>query len=277
VKRIFTHQFNFKLLILGCVLFTTSCSSIWSHIERQSTVSNDPPPKSSTVSREQYDEIVRKYQELLANSKTNSKSNEKSESTLLDPNEKSEISKVDEQVKPQAATATNIDPSELVNHIDQTVPDAKNVEGVDVLSPNGPTTAKKEEHLKSGPPIPESMGVQQVNNTDDVDEQITKLREANELVKVGKFENALTILKELENSKEKQIVVRAKIMLGDLLFGQGEFDLAMQVFEEVIKKYAFSGYVLKALGKLVACSEKLKLPEKQAKYYSLLHDFFEAT
>jgi TolA-binding protein len=277
VKRIFTHQFNFKLLILGCVLFITSCSSLWTHIERQSTVSNDPPPKSPTVSREQYDEIVRKYQELLANSKTNSIPSGKDESTLLDPNEKKEESKVSDQVKPQIATATNIDPSELVNHIDQAVPDAKNVEGVDVLSPNGPTTAKKEEHLKSGPPIPDSMGVQQVNNTDDVDEQITKLREANELVKVSKFENALTILKELENSKEKQIVVRAKIMLGDLLFGQGEFDLAMQVYEEVIKKYAFSGYVLKALGKLVACSEKLKLPEKQAKYYSLLHDFFEAT
>ena len=74
-----------------------------------------------------------------------------------------------------------------------------------------------------------------------------------------------------------QIVVRAKIMLGDLLFTQGEFDLASQVYEEVVKKYAFSGYVLKALGRLVSCSEKLKQPDKQAKYYSLLHDFFEAT
>jgi TolA-binding protein len=66
------------------------------------------------------------------------------------------------------------------------------------------------------------------------------------------------------------------MMLGDLLFNQGEYDLALQVYEEVIKKYAFSAYVLKALGKLVACCEKLKLPEKGAKYYSLLHDFFES-
>ena len=85
------------------------------------------------------------------------------------------------------------------------------------------------------------------------------------------------ILKELEGSKEKQIVVRAKMMLGDLLFNQGEYDLSSQVYEEIIGKYAFSGFVIKALGKLVVCSEKLKQPEKQAKYYSLLHDFFEAS
>jgi tetratricopeptide (TPR) repeat protein len=69
--------------------------------------------------------------------------------------------------------------------------------------------------------------------------QIIKLREVSDLVKVNKFENALVLLKELENSKEKQIVVRAKIMLGDLLFNQGEFDLASQVYEEVIKKYDY--------------------------------------
>ena len=95
-------------------------------------------------------------------------------------------------------------------------------------------------------------------------------------MKVNKFDNALAILKDLETSKEKQIVVRAKLALGDLLFKQGEFDLAMQAYEDIIKNYAFSGLVVKALGKLIACSEKLKQPEKQAKYYSLLHDFFDA-
>ena len=116
-----------------------------------------------------------------------------------------------------------------------------------------------------------------LNNTDEIDDQISKLRSAQELIRVNKFEAALIILKELEGSKEKQIVVRSKLMLGDLLFNQGEYDLASQVYEEIIGKYAFSGFIIKALGKLVVCSEKLKQPEKQAKYYSLLHDFFEAT
>ena len=161
-----------------------------------------------------------------------------------------------------------LDPSELVNKIDHAIPDAPNLDGVDALA-----TVKEEK----GPALPTSLGVKTVNNTDEIDDQISRLREVQELVKVNKFEQALIILKELEASKEKQIVVRAKMMLGDLLFAQGEFDLASQVYEEIIGKYAFSGFVIKALGKLVVCSEKLKQPEKQAKYYSLLHDFFEAT
>ena len=174
-----------------------------------------------------------------------------------------------EQAKPHLAEETHIDPSELVNRIDSAIPDVANLDGVDALGSKPAVSA--------GPAVPTSMGVKTVNNSDEIDDQIARLREVQELVKVNKFEAALVILKELEGSKEKQIVVRAKMMLGDLLFNQGEFDLSSQVYEEIINKYAFSGFVIKALGKLVVCSEKLKQPEKQAKYYSLLHDFFEAT
>jgi hypothetical protein len=171
------------------------------------------------------------------------------------------------QKMPITNETTMIDPSELVNRIDTAIPDTPGADGVDAL---------KMETTK-GPLVPTSMGVKTVNNTDDIDDQISRLREVQELVKVNKFENALIILKDLEASKEKQVVVRAKMMLGDLLFNQGEYDLSSQVYEEIIGKYAFSGFVIKALGKLVVCAEKLKQPEKQAKYYSLLHDFFEAT
>ena len=51
----------------------------------------------------------------------------------------------------------------------------------------------------------------------------------------------------------------------------------MQIFEEIIEKDAFSGTVIKALGRLIVCSEKLKLEKKKERYYSLLHDFFEST
>lgn len=273
MKRNFkSGRISLVSMILASSLLA-SCSSLWSHRElgQQKPIAEE---KSPTVPREQYEEVVRKYQELLAESKNMKKV----------PVQNAEENKVAEtnnqvaangQLKPEAPQ-TNLDPSDLVNHIDQAVPDQKSpTEGVDVIGSQ--PAPKVVENAKANPPLPETMGVQHVNNTDDVDDQITRLREAENLIKVNKFENALTILKELEGSKEKQIAVRAKIMLGDLLFGQGEYDLAMQVYEEVVKKYAFSGYVLKALGKLVACSEKLKLPEKQAKYYSLLHDFFEAT
>ncbi len=265
------------LLNLLAALFFTSCSSMWLH--RGQTVDSVQGGESTAtkntamVPKEQYDELVRKYQDLLNSSKQKSSAevSQRAMTADLTSDVKGDVKKEDTQTKPELGMSSAIDPSELVNHIDKAIPDSAIAESVDSLS------SDKAGEKSLGPIVPTSLGVQQVNATDDIDDQISKLREVQELIKVNKFENALTLLKELENSKEKQIVVRAKIMLGDLLFTQGEFDLASQVYEEVVKKYAFSGYVLKALGRLVSCSEKLKQPDKQAKYYSLLHDFFEAT
>ncbi len=258
MKRIYASKAIKMSLLLVSTLFLTSCSSMWLHRNQSvdSALAEGAGP-SGTVPREQYDEVVRKYQDLLNESKK-FKGQEAAQSiAAIDP---------DAQKKPDSPETTLIDPSELVNRIDSAIPDSVNLEGVDSIK-----------SAATGPAVPASMGVKTVNHTDDIDDQISNLRQAQELIKANKFENALVILKDLEASKEKQIVVRAKIMLGDLLFNQGEYDLASQVYEEVIEKYAFSGFVLKALGKLVVCSEKLKQPEKQAKYYSLLHDFFEAS
>lgn len=260
VKRIYARKAINSALLLFSTLLLTSCSSLWLHRDQtvDQALNDGVQVPTSTVPKEQYDELARKYQELLNQSK-NLKSQEVAE--IKAP------ANPDEQKKPEVPATTMIDPSELVNKIDSAIPDAPQLNGVDVM-------AKNEEKAAV---LPTSYGVKTLNNTDEIDDQISRLREVQELVKVNKFEQALVILKELEASKEKQIVVRAKMMLGDLLFNQGEFDLASQVYEEIIGKYAFSGFVLKALGKLVVCSEKLKQPEKQAKYYSLLHDFFEAT
>ncbi len=259
------------LLLVCNALFFTSYSSLWLHrgqsvdsVQRGETAS--PNAQVSQVPKEQYDELARKYQELLNLSKTQPQAQAPVSTGPVTP-----VADPNAQAKPEVGASTALDPSELVNRIDSAIPDTAKIDSVDALNSEVKTSGYK------GPPEPTSMGVQHVNNTDDIDDQISRLREVQELVKVNKFENALMVLKELENSKEKQIVVRAKMMLGDLLFNQGEYDLASQVYEEVITKYAFSGSVLKALGKLAACSEKLKQPEKQAKYYSLLHDFFEAS
>jgi TolA-binding protein len=256
------------LFLLCNIFFFNSCSSIIKHHGQtlDSTHPEDGKNTNVTVPKEQYDELARKYQELITLSKYNMTKNFPSTSVADEHNSNS-----NEQIKPQVGNSSVIDPSELVNRIDTTVVDTAKIDSVDALN------SETQPIISKGPPMPNSIGVQNVNNTDDIDDQIVKLREAQDLVKTNNFEKGITILKELENSKEKQIVVRSKIMLGDLLFNQGEYDLASQVYEEVIKKHAFSGFVLKALGKLVSCSEKLKQPEKQAKYYSLLHDFFEAS
>lgn len=263
VKRNYARKAINGGLLFCSTLILTSCSSLWLHRDQtvDSALNDGAKSQSSTVSKDQYDELARKYNDLLAQSK-NLKSVEAAQAPIVTGNP-------NEQAKPHLAEETHIDPSELVNRIDSAIPDVANLDGVDALGSKPAVSA--------GPAVPTSMGVKTVNNSDEIDDQIARLREVQELVKVNKFEAALVILKELEGSKEKQIVVRAKMMLGDLLFNQGEFDLSSQVYEEIINKYAFSGFVIKALGKLVVCSEKLKQPEKQAKYYSLLHDFFEAT
>ncbi|MBY0413949.1 MAG: tetratricopeptide repeat protein [Bdellovibrionales bacterium] len=263
MKRIYASKAINSGVLFCITLLLTSCSSLWLHRDQTVDSVNEGGVQSgagvaTSVPKEQYDELARKYQELLNQSKNLPTAETPKAMVATDPS-------ISEQAKPQVATSTNIDPSELVNRIDNAIPDAVPVDGIEPI--------KKE----IGPAVPNSMGVKTVNNTDDLDEQIARLREVHELVKVNKFEAALIILKELESSPEKQIVVRAKMMLGDLLFNQGEYDLSSQVYEEIINKYAFSGFVIKALGKLVVCSEKLKQPEKQAKYYSLLHDFFEAS
>lgn len=254
--------------LIAAISFS-SCSSMLLHrgqtVDSAQSGENIAAAPSVMVPKEQYDELARKYQELLTLSK------QKKLSDAPQDIVKEEVKNEHIQTKPELGMSSALDPSELVNHIDKAIPDSVITDSIDSLQPEAVIEKAQ------GPKVPSSLGIQEVNSTDDIDDQISKLREVQEMIKVNKFENALTILKELEQSKEKQIVVRAKIMLGDLLFNQGEYDLASQVYEEVVKKYAFSGYVLKALGKLVSCSEKLKQPEKQAKYYSLLHDFFEAT
>lgn len=259
VKRNYASKAINSVLFFCSTLLLTSCSSMWLHRDQtvDSALNDGATTKSSSVPKEQYDELARKYQELLNQSKKL-----KSEEIVAAKTPTT----ADGQTKPALAENTALDPSELVNRIDSAIPDVPSLDGVEAFK-----------NRETGPVVPNSMGVKTVNNTDDLDGQISRLREAQEFVKVNKFENALIILKELEDSKERQIVVRAKMMLGDLLFNQGEFDLSSQVYEEIINKHAFSGFVIKALGKLVVCSEKLKQPEKQAKYYSLLHDFFEAS
>lgn len=159
-------------------------------------------------------------------------------------------------------------PEDIVNQLNQANENSDLVETVDVFG---------------GDPIPKKINsidtrevVAQVNvPASEIESQIIKLERAQVLTGQNKFDQSLTILKELENSNVRQVKVRAKYEIGELLFIQGEYDLAMQVFEEIIHREAFSGVVLKVLGRLIVCSDKLKLSKKKQKYYSILHDFFE--
>lgn len=112
-------------------------------------------------------------------------------------------------------------------------------------------------------------------DSDLIEEHIQILRKVEDRVGQNRFNEALNEIKKIEDSPVRQIRVRAKFNLGEVLFSQEEYDLAMQVYEEIIKEDAFSGVVIKTLGRLIVCSENLKLDKKRDTYYSILHDFFE--
>ncbi|MBP9673881.1 MAG: tetratricopeptide repeat protein [Bacteriovoracaceae bacterium] len=87
-----------------------------------------------------------------------------------------------------------------------------------------------------------------------------------------RFDKAMSEIKRLENSPWQQIRVRAKFLSAESFFEQKEYDLALQAYESILENYGFSGYVVKALEKMVTCSQELNLKEKKERYWSLYKD-----
>ena len=59
-----------------------------------------------------------------------------------------------------------------------------------------------------------------------------------------------------------------------MLLEKGQYDLALQIFEDIITKHASSGIVLLALKGAVVASEKLGMMNKKDQYFSMLDDVF---
>lgn len=98
---------------------------------------------------------------------------------------------------------------------------------------------------------------------------------ADSLIKKNKFQDALAVLRNYSNVSGKQAQVRKDYLMGRAFLSQKNYDLALQMFEKVLKRNAFSGLVISSLGYLILCSEKLNLEGQKERYYSLLHDLLE--
>lgn len=109
-----------------------------------------------------------------------------------------------------------------------------------------------------------------------VEEELDYYKKAVALKDNNKNEEALKMFQFLEKSNSRQISVRAKRNIGDLYLAGEQFDLALQVYEGIIRKDSFSGSTLKALEKAAICAGKLGLTDKKAQYESLLRDVFES-
>ena len=141
------------------------------------------------------------------------------------------------------------------------------VETVDIFSDK-----KGDVNIKSTSPLLPNL---QVSTQKSIDRDIQKIREGVKLLEQKQYPKTIKILQPLISSNVRQIRVRALFYTGEALFEQKQYDLAMQTFEDILSTESFSGTVLKTLRRLVTCSEKLKIQEKQKTYYSMLHDFFE--
>lgn len=231
------------LLVLSSLL--TSCS--W--LSKRRALFEAEEAAQTPVTREQYDQLAKQYEELSERHR------------LLQ----------------QEFQKSRQDP-ELLNELKLAEETPELAETVDVFS----SSPKVEKKVEARPNPVAAVAQRPVIDSRDLDaalveEHILTLRNSEELIQQKRYDQALRELKKIEASPVRQIRVRAKFNLGEVLFQQGEFDLAMQIFEDLIKTEAFSGVVLKTLGRLIVCSEKLNLDQKKETYFSILHDFFEQT
>lgn len=228
-------------LILLISTHTQSCSWL---SKRRAAYEKDMMASSSSVPREQHEQLKKRFDELSQRY-----------SQL-----QAELSA---QSQPQAEILT-----ELGN-----VPAPELAETVDVFATAQET---KDQNVRSmnESKVSLSEGNSDIN-PDLVEEHIEILRNSQSLISQNRFDEALREIKKIEGSPVRQIRVRAKFNIGEILFNQQEYDLALQIYEEVIKQEAFSGIVLKTLGRLIVCTENLKLTQKRDTYFSILNDFFE--
>ncbi len=234
------REFKKSSLILVLSMALVSCTSL---SDRKSLFGarSSTDPKTELVSKAQYDQLLKKYEELLKKTKE------------LEASSKEQI------------VVKGDNPADIVENISKAAPSTELTETVDLFgAPPQKKTLTRSKKVDINAPL----------TVENIENQIINLRKAWKFVEVNQFNKAMGLLKGLEDSQNKQVRVRAKFLIGEIFYKQGNYDLAMQVFEEVVHTHAFSGMILDTLRRLTVCSDKLKLPKKKELYFSMLHDFF---
>jgi hypothetical protein len=225
---------NLKSALLPMLALLVLNSCAWYRDLERSLVEDDEKKanKSRTVSREQYDQLLVKYEELS-----------KKYETIKEGGPKESNSLVDELQKSSSENFANVSP---------------NVETVDAFTGKNQQVVVATENISS-----------------DVESQLALFKKG-VMMKSSNPGEATKIFQQLESQGAPAVKVRSKLQIGELLYGKGQFDLAVQVFEDIINTQAHSGIVLDALKYAVVCSDKLGIQNKKDQYASMLNDVFEA-
>lgn len=235
--RIMLKKLNFVLPFL--LFFVLSGCGLFKNRNPVKADGPASPGPVQMVTKDQYDQLLNKY-ELLLREKNKEAVVPNESITEKDLEDLPETVDVFKQASVQAAAPIPVKEDTIVNLKDEEIINDSN------------------------------MG------SNEIEKGLNKYYQLESYLDQKKYDQAMILLKELESSPVAQLKVRAKLNIGNLLFEQKEYDLALQKYEEIIGQYSFSGLVLQALAKLVECSEKLGLQEKRKRYYSILHDFFES-
>lgn len=107
----------------------------------------------------------------------------------------------------------------------------------------------------------------------DVESQLSLYRRGLAL-KNSNVGEATKIFQQLETHGISPVKSRAKYQIGDMLMTKTQYDLALQVFEDIIGKNADSGVVIDALRGAVIAADKLGIKNKKDQYASMLNDVF---
>lgn len=230
---------NLSVSFLVC-LFLTSCSS-WvesTHkmIDREERAQKEPQRKWVHVG--QYNQVVSQNKELQ----------EKVE--LLEAQLNKKMSNAGDLASEMAQSADN-DPGR----------DNLITEVVDLSTITNAPSKAFDKPVVASPAVPVKP--------ERVEKEVDLYQKAVLLKDNGNFDEAIKIFNQLNQAKSKQILVRVKNQLGHIYQAQGQFDLAIQMFKEVIEKYAFSGVVINALSGIVECYDKMGMPNEKLKYESL--------
>lgn len=205
-------------------------------------------PLSGVVPKVQYDELLQKYEALV-------KEREK---------------RIDGQTLLNQAQAEN---SAQRGDSSVDTPKGNQDKGTDTVDFNASIKEEPVVVQKAQSPRPAQAMPATSEDEGTIENEIQQLLQGIELVKQGRFDESMKFFKPLEHSYNLQVRVRARFWVGEIFFAQKEFDLAMQVYEEILKKYAFSGLVPLSLDRLVICAENLKLPEQLQRYQFLQKAF----
>lgn len=233
---------KYPLIPVISLLLLSSCSW-YRNVERSLVEDDEKQAKRSSraVPRDQYDQLLVKYEELTKKYEVlKEKSGLPAGGSLVDELQKS-------QSENFAQTSSNVE-TETVNVFPEQL--ASGAAGA----------------ASAGSSIPAALPA-------DIESQLSLYRRGLAL-KASNQGEATKIFQQLETGVIAPVKVRAKYQIGEMLLDRGQYDLALQVFEDIIYKSAESGIVLDALKGAQMAADKLGIANKRDQYSSMINDVF---